>query len=279
MFARVRAPIDYTMYPVSDGKPMAESEVHRVQMNDLIFTCVNLLADEPEVYVGGNMLMYYHEGSGRDHVSADVFVTFGVERWIRECWMTWEEHGRFADLVFEISSPSTIKEDLGKKMRLYAQLGVIEYYLYDPRRENQPPLAGYRLVEGAYQPMTRLVGVEGYYSEVLGAELRVVNGRLRVIDPATGEPLLVPSELDAVRARAEAARELAEAAWKAAEERAEYETAAHTAADERRQAAEQRAAHEAASRQAAEDARQATEAALREALEEIARLRAAAEQG
>ncbi|HEY8283643.1 MAG TPA: Uma2 family endonuclease [Chloroflexota bacterium] len=265
MFARVRAPIDYAMYPVSDGKPMAETEVHRIQMNDLIFNCTNLLADEPDVYVGGNMLMYYHEGYGRDHVSADVFVTFEVERGIRECWMTWEENGRFADVVFEISSPSTIKEDLGKKMRLYAQLGVIEYYLYDPQRNNKPPLAGYRLVDGAYQPMTRLLGVEGYHSEVLGADLRVINGRLRVIDPATGEPMLVPSELEAVRARAEAARQQAEAARKAAEERAEYEASAH-------QAAEQRAANEA-------DARRATEAGLREALEEIARLRAAADQG
>ena len=258
MFARVRAPIDYAMYPTSDGKPMAEIEVHRVQMNDLIFNCTNLLADEPEVCVGGNMLMYYHEGYGRDHVSADVFVTFGVERGIRECWMTWEEGGRFADLVFEISSPSTIKEDLGKKMRLYAQLGVSEYYLYDPQRNNQPPLAGYRLGEGAYQPMTRLVGVEGYKSEVLGTEPRVVDGWLRVIDPATGAPLLVPSKLESARARAE--------------ERAEYEAAAH-------HTAEQRAANEAAARQAAEDARQATEAAWRQALEEIARLRSAADQG
>ncbi|HXT34120.1 MAG TPA: Uma2 family endonuclease [Chloroflexota bacterium] len=279
MFARVRAPIDYAMYPTSDGKPMAETEVHRVQMNDLIFNCANLLAAEPEVYVGGNMLMYYHEGYGRDHVSADVFVTFGVERGIRECWMTWEEGGRFADLVFEISSPSTIKEDLGKKMRLYAQLGVSEYYLYDPQRNNQPPLAGYQLVDGTYQPMTRLVGVEGYFSEVLGTELRVIQGWLRVIDPATGKPLLVPSELEAVRARAEAAREQAEAARdqaeaarKAAEERAEYEAVAH-------HTAELRAANEAAARQAAEAARQATEAALRQAMEEIARLRAAADQG
>ena len=279
MFARIRAPIDYSMYPTSDGKPMAETEVHRIQMNDLIFACTNLLADEPDVYVGGNMLMYYHEGYGCDHVSADVFATFGVERGIRECWMTWEEGGRFADLVFEISSPSTIKEDLGKKMRLYTQLGVTEYYLYDPQRNNQPPLAGYRLVDGVYQPMTRLVGVEGYKSEVLGAELHVIGARLRVIDPATGELMPVPSELEVVRARAEAAREQAEAARKAAEERAEYAAAAHYAADEMRHAAEQRAANEAAARQAAEEARQATEAALRQAMEEIARLRAAADQG
>jgi Uma2 family endonuclease len=211
MYARARTAIDYATYPTSDGKPMAETEVHRVQMNDSIFSLGILLANEPDVYVGGNMLMYYHEGYGRDHVSADVFVTFGVERGIRECWMTWEEGGRFADVVFEISSPSTIKEDLGKKMRLYAQLGVIEYYLYDPQRNNKPPLAGYRLVDGAYQPMTRMLGVEGYKSEVLGTELRVIGTWLRIIDPSAGAPIPIPAELEAARAKAEAARAQAEA--------------------------------------------------------------------
>ncbi|MGH2409390.1 MAG: Uma2 family endonuclease, partial [Chloroflexota bacterium] len=238
MYARVRAPIDYAKYPVSDGKPMAESDVHRVQMNDSIFSLTVLLADEPEVYVGGNMLMYYHEGYGREHVSADVFVTFGVERGMRECWMTWEENGRFADVVFEISSPSTIKEDLGKKMRLYAQLGVIEYYLYDPRRNNKPPLAGYRLVEGEYRPMTHLVGVEGYRSEVLGAELRVIGSWLRIIDPSSGAPIPIPAELEAAWTKAEAAKAEAEAA-----------------------------------RDQAEAARDQAEAALRQEREEIARLR------
>src|SRR6185437_5718709 len=217
MYARARTAIDYATYPTSDGKPMAETEVHRVQMQDSIFSLGILLAAEPEVYVGGNMLMYYHEGYGRDHVSADVFVTFGVERGVRECWLTWEEGGRFADVVFEISSPSTIKEDLGKKMRLYAQLGVSEYYLYDPQRNNQPPLAGYRLVEGVYQPMTRLGGVEGYKSEVLGAELQVIGSWLRIIDPSSGVPIPIPAELQAARAKAEAERDQAESARAQAE--------------------------------------------------------------
>ncbi len=210
--ARVEHRNDSTLYPTSDGKPMAETEVHRVQMNDLIFSLNSLLANEPRVYAGGNMMMYYMPGNGREHISADVFVTFDVERGIRECWKTWEEGDRFADVVFEISSPSTIKEDLGKKMRLYARLGVGEYYLYDPQRNNRPPLAGYRLVHGQYEPMPRLVGVEGYHSEALGTELRVIGPWLRVIDPVSGAPVLIPAELEAARDHAEAARDQAEAA-------------------------------------------------------------------
>ncbi len=248
--ARVERRNDYDLYPTSDGKPMAETEVHRVQMNDLIFSLNALLADEPRVYVGGNMMMYYTPGNGREHVSADVFVTFDVERGIRERWMTWDEGGLFADVVFEISSPSTFKEDLGKKMRLYARLGVGEYYLYDPQRNNRPPLAGYRLMDGQYEPMTRLVGVEGYRSDMLGAELRVIGPWLRIIDPATGAPVPVPVELAAARDKAEAAR----------------------------LAAEERAFAEATARREVESARQETDVALRQALEEVARLRLALQQ-
>jgi hypothetical protein len=159
--------------------------------------------------------------------------------------------------VFEISSPSTIKEDLGKKMRLYARLGVGEYYLYDPQRNNRPPLAGYRLIDGQYEPMTRLVGVEGYRSEMLGTELRVIGPWLRIIDPATGVPVPIPAELAAARDEAEAARHHAEAA---------------------RLAAEERAFAEATARREVESAKQDSDAALRQALEEVTRLRLALEQ-
>jgi Uma2 family endonuclease len=243
VYARAEPQIDYSLFPTGDGEPMAETEVHRVQMNDLIFSLNSLLANEPRVYAGGNMLMYYTPGNGWDHVSADVFVTLDVERGIRECWKTWEEGDRFADVVFEISSPSTIKEDLGKKMRLYARLGVGEYYLYDPQRNNRPPLAGYRLVHGQYEPLPCLVGVEGYRSQMLGTELRVIGPWLRVIDPVSGAPVLIPAELEAARDQAQAARDQAQAA-----------------------------------RDQAEASRAASDAALRQALEEVARLRSALEQ-
>ncbi|MGH2344240.1 MAG: Uma2 family endonuclease, partial [Chloroflexota bacterium] len=228
-----------------------------VQMNDLIFSLNSLLAHEPRMYAGGNMLMYYTPGNGWDHVSADVFVTFDVARGIRECWKTWEEGGRFADVVFAISSPSTIKEDLGKKMRLYAQLNVHEYYLYDPQRNNQPPLAAYRLVDGQYKLMARLVGVEGYRSDMLGTEVRVIGPWLRVIDPLSGAPVLIPAELEAARDQAESARDQAQAA---------------------RVAAEARAADEARARREVENAKDAADAALRQALEEVTRLRSALER-
>jgi len=59
------------------------------------------------------------------------------------------------------------------------------------------------LQEGEYQRL--LPGGEGeLVSQVLGVELRVEAGRLRVIDPATGERLLTPAEAQAARRAAEA---------------------------------------------------------------------------
>ncbi len=272
MVTRARSPIDFSTFPTGDGEPMGETPIHRLQMSDLIFALETLTAAVERVYVGGNMLMYYNPESGWDHVSADVFVTFGVERRERDAYKTWEEGGKFADVVFEISSPSTIAEDLGKKMRLYARLGVGEYYLYDPQHQVQPYLQAFRLVDGAYIPMLPLTN-GGYYSELLGTELRVIGRWLRVIDPATGMPLPIPAELEMRARQEEQARQQAEARAEQ-EERAREQAEAHAEQAEARAEQEEQARKQAEARAQQEaQARQEAEAALREALAELARLR------
>jgi Uma2 family endonuclease len=263
---RVEPSIDWATFPTSDGEPMAETETHRVQMNDLIFALGTLLAPVERVYVGGNMLMYYNPASGLDHVSADVFVTFDVRRGVRQKWETWREGGVFADVVVEISSPSTVHEDLGPKMAKYALLGVEEYYLYDPLQDLNPYLRGYRLVGAHYRPIPPHTTGIGYFSERLGTTLQVINGWLRVIDPKTGNPLLIPDELAAARQEAEEqAERQAELAHRAAE-RAQQETERARRESERAQQETERADREAGARQEAE-------VALQEALAELARLR------
>ena len=64
-------------YPTSDGKPMAETDVHRDLMMDLIRTLGAHYAADPMVYVSGNLLLFYEEGNKRKHVSPDVFVVRG----------------------------------------------------------------------------------------------------------------------------------------------------------------------------------------------------------
>ena len=67
------------VYPESDGKPMAETDVHRDLMVDFIRMLQHHFRDEP-IYVSGNLLIYYEEGTVRKSVSPDVFVAHGIAK-------------------------------------------------------------------------------------------------------------------------------------------------------------------------------------------------------
>ena len=207
-------------YPETDGKPMGETDVH---IDALIYLREGLrdhFRDTPQVYVAGNMFLYYEEGNPTACVAPDVFVVQGVGKHERRTYRLWEE-GQPPAVVFEITSRGTRLEDLGTKRAVYAMLGVREYFVYDPLGEYlRPPLQGYRLHEGEYERLTP-AGEEGLTSQVLGLELRVEAGRLRVVDPATGERLLTPAELHAARRAEATARRAAEV--RASEVEAELE--------------------------------------------------------
>src|SRR3712207_2771442 len=140
-------------YPETDGKPIAETDVHRQLLTDLVFTLTNFFRGDPDVYVTGDLLLYYTEGDPRKRVAPDVFVVRGVGKGPRRIYKLWEE-GRPPDVVFELSSRQTWREDLHLKWRLYEQLGVSEYFIFDPEYDYLPePLVGYRLEGDQYQPL------------------------------------------------------------------------------------------------------------------------------
>src|SRR3954454_12509732 len=158
-------------YPTGDGKPMAETDVHRDLMADLIETLKIYYAADPDVYVSGNLLLFYERGDKRKHVAPDVFVVRGVPKLPRrDHYLTWQE-GKGPDLVVELTSKSPRREDQKTKLALYRDvLKVPEYFLFDPYQEYlKPSLQGYRLVEGQYVPVEP---VEGRLpSAVLGLDL------------------------------------------------------------------------------------------------------------
>ena len=168
------------VYPESDGEPMAETDRHRKLMMDFIFMLENHFEDVNDVYVSGNLLMYYEEGNIHKSVSPDVFVVFGVSKKERRTYRTWEE-GHTPDFVLEVASPSTYTNDITDKKTLYATvLSVREYYIYDPYGEVYPHFQGYRLVDGEYQAIAFIDG--RLPSEVLGLELGERAGILSLYD-------------------------------------------------------------------------------------------------
>ena len=175
------------------------------------------------MYVSGDLLVYYEEGNPRVSIAPNLFVVFGVQKRERLNYKLWEE-GRAPTFVLEVASPSTWRDDLGRKRSVYARLGVREYWQYDPTGEFLPArLQGERLTRSGYvrQPAaTVLDGTLTLRSEALGLELRAAPGReMRFRDPATGGDLRSHDEEAAARAAAETRAELAETRAAAAEAR------------------------------------------------------------
>jgi Uma2 family endonuclease len=219
-------------YPTSDGQPMAETTLHRKVMSDLIQGLEDRYAAVPDVWVGGNLFLYYEKGNRSACVSPDVLMARGVAKWDRDTYMLWEE-GVPPCLVIEVTSKSTKDEDEGLKKRKYQEIGVEELVLFDPYGEYLRPnrLKGYRLENGRYRPM-RLERDGSLVSRTTGLTLRPEGLRLRLVDTITGERLPWHEEIEEARARAEKARTRAE-------ERADAEAAARQAAEERLRALEQ----------------------------------------
>jgi len=150
---------DYPIkYPTSDGRPMGETDIHRQCMFDLI-EMLKLFYEGKRVYVSGNLLICYVPGSRRKHVSPDVFVVKDIDPHPRDNYLLWEE-GKGPNVVIEVTSASTRKEDTKSKYELYRDvLKVAEYFLFDPRSEFlNPPLQGFHLSNGQYVPIRLIEG-------------------------------------------------------------------------------------------------------------------------
>ena len=175
-------------YPESDGRPMGETQIHAQVLEDLRFALVRRYADVPDVYVWGNLFLYYREGDARACVAPDVFLVRGAGKRKenpRRTYKVWEEGGRLPSLVIELTSESTRDEDVGKK-KLYERLGVDELFLFDPLGDYlRPRLQGYRLEGGRYQPLP-LKTDGSLESRTTGLFLKPEGQQLRLIDRETG---------------------------------------------------------------------------------------------
>ena len=180
-------------YPTSDGRPMGETDLHRQDMMDVISTLEDHFAADPDVYVTGNLLLFYERGNRRKHVSPDVFVVKGAPKGPRDYYLLWDEP-KGPDVVIEITSKTTRREDQKVKLALYRDLlRVGEYFQFDPTEDYlKPPMQGHRLIEGRYEPIEPVDG--RLPSQVLGLHIERDGPELRLYDPSTGRRLLTRAE-------------------------------------------------------------------------------------
>ena len=185
-------PVKTVYYPESDGKPLGETDWHRQAIVRLIELFQQHFVDQI-VYVSGDLLVYYEPGNPKKFVVPDVFIAKGVKPKARRIYKIWQEQ-HAPDAVIEVTSRKTRRKDHTTKPELYARLGVAEYFLFDPEQDYLvPPLQGFRLIDGEYQPITP--NADGSLtSEQFGVRLRLEGEDLQLYHLHTGERLLTGIE-------------------------------------------------------------------------------------
>ncbi len=154
-----------------------------------------------DVFVGALGYLWAHPDD-RDGPYPDGTFAEGLdgpERIVRRNGYVISEVGKPPDLVLEVGSRSTGRQDYTTKRERYAGYGVREYWRFDPSggEYHDAPIAGDRLVDGKYEPIEIVSEFETRhwgYSEVLGLEFWWDDGELRFRDPVSGEFLRTPEE-------------------------------------------------------------------------------------
>src|SRR5260370_23783071 len=67
------------VYPSSDGKPMAETQVHVRLLTQLLGMLEYHFRRREDVLVAGNIFLYYEEGKPNKRRSPDVMVVKGIK--------------------------------------------------------------------------------------------------------------------------------------------------------------------------------------------------------
>lgn len=176
-------------YPSSDGEPLAETHQHVLAIL-MALALLRLYLQEQPAVVFANQFFYYIENNPKARVAPDVMVVFDIPKKLYGHYKLWE--GKQAPaVIFEVTSAGTKETDWSFKKTLYEQLGVREYWLFDPYGEwITEQLKGYRLnEEGSYRQITDSC------SQVLQLRLEADEYLIGFYRLDNGEKLLTPEEL------------------------------------------------------------------------------------
>ena len=140
--------------------------------------------------VFGEIPVYWYPS--RNARIPDLLVAFGIDpaAAIARNGYSIEEQGKPPDFVLEVASPTTARNDYTSKREDYAAFGISEYWHFDPTEGQRydAPLAGDRLIDGAYQPIEISGAMESGLcgrSDILGLDICWESGRLRWWNPIT----------------------------------------------------------------------------------------------
>jgi Uma2 family endonuclease len=125
-------PVAAVIYPDSDGKPMADNTEQFQWIVTIKENLELIYADDPNVFVAGDLLWYPVEGNNTICQAPDALVALTRPKGYRGSYKQWAENNVPPQVVFEILSPSNRRGEMAKKLQFYNRYGVEEYYEYDP---------------------------------------------------------------------------------------------------------------------------------------------------
>ena len=188
-----RVPAD-VIFPEHD-EDMGDTAFHSDLINELLSFLKFYFRNRNDVLVATNLNLYFDEDDPTRWCAPDLMVVFGVSNAVRRSYKIWEEK-QFPQVVFEVASEKTWRNDMADKYFTYNFLGAQEYYLLDPEQIYLPaPIVAYHRRDNRLSPAT--VDNQRIFSPLLNLEI-VQDGKLfRLFDPQTQEFLLTLAEYEA----------------------------------------------------------------------------------
>ncbi|WP_193196565.1 Uma2 family endonuclease [Nostoc sp. MG11] len=180
------------IYPDSDEQPMADNTK---QFELIVWIKDNLellFANDPNVFVAGDLLWYPVENDNKLRQAPNVMVVFGRQKGYRGSYQQWFEDNIPPQVVFEIWSPGNRLSKMAKKFEFYERYGVEEYYLYEP---DVVDLTGWQLRNLRLEVIDQMAG---WVSPRLGVRFELSEEELQIYRP-DGDRFLTYLELDQQR--------------------------------------------------------------------------------
>jgi Uma2 family endonuclease len=166
------------LYPDSDGLPMSDNTLQWECMVTLKEGLEAQYADDPNVFVAGDLLWYPVLGHPEIRTGADVMTVHGRPKGYRGSYKQWEEGGLPLQTTFEILSPGNRPAEMRRKFLFYERYGVEEYYVYDPYTN-----VWQGWLRGDDGQLHAIASMEGWVSPRLGIRFSMQAGDLELYHP------------------------------------------------------------------------------------------------
>lgn len=193
---------DGVYYPEERETDMGETSIHIKLIAYFLNALQFYFNDRQDVFVTANMNLYYVEGNPYKWFAPDLLIAFGVPKVERSSYLLFAEEV-FPQVIIEVASEKTWRNDMVEKYELYDRLGAEEYYILDPETGNLPePLTAYRR-EGIKLAKRRITG-DRIFSPRLDLEIVRTGNAFRLFNPQKSEFLPTLEEAEALRKEREA---------------------------------------------------------------------------